>query len=200
MKQNNENGFFVAVDAQENMKKDRIVQLLYERLISDKKQVYITEEPTQSGMGKLIRENTGDISGYELACLMAADRYAHIRNEIIPHLKEAEVVITNQYILSSLVRQEKDEIKEQYTVEINHNILKPDLQVVIMDRPVNMEERLMTRDKLLEIREANAGQENYINTLRAAQILEQLNIPVAYMNGNESDEELVDKIIALLPC
>lgn len=200
MKQNNENGFFVAVDAQENMKKDRIVQLLYERLISDKKQVYITEEPTQSGMGKLIRENTGDISGYELACLMAADRYAHIRNEIIPHLKEAEVVITNQYILSSLVRQEKDEIKEQYTVEINHNILKPDLQVVIMDRPVNMEERLMTRDKLLEIREANAGQENYINTLRAAQILEQLNIPVAYMNDNESDEELVDKIIALLPC
>lgn len=200
MKQNNENGFFVAVDAQENMKKDRIVQLLYERLISDKKQVYITEEPTQSGMGKLIRENTGDISGYELACLMAADRYAHIQNEIIPHLKEAEVVITNQYILSSLVRQEKDEIKEQYTVEINHNILKPDLQVVIMDRPVNMEERLMTRDKLLEIREANAGQENYINTLRAAQILEQLNIPVAYMNGNESDEELVDKIIALLPC
>lgn len=200
MKQNNENGFFVAVDAQENMKKDRIVQLLYERLISDKKQVYITEEPTQSGMGKLIRENTGDISGYELACLMAADRYAHIRNEIIPHLKEAEVVITNQYILSSLVRQEKDEIKEQYTVEINHNILKPDLQVVIMDRPVNMEERLMTRDKLLEIREVNAGQENYINTLRAAQILEQLNIPVAYMNDNESDEELVDKIIALLPC
>lgn len=200
MKQNNENGFFIAVDAQENMKKDRIVQLLYERLISDKKQVYITEEPTQSGMGKLIRENTGDISGYELACLMAADRYAHIRNEIIPHLKEVEVVITNQYILSSLVRQEKDAIKEQYTVEINHNILKPDLQVVIMDRPVNMEERLMTRDKLLEIREANAGQENYINTLRAAQILEQLNIPVAYMNDNESDEELVDKIIALLPC
>lgn len=200
MKQNNENGFFIAVDAQENMKKDRIVQLLYERLISDKKQVYITEEPTQSGMGKLIRKNTGDISGYELACLMAADRYAHIRNEIIPHLKEAEVVITNQYILSSLVRQEKDAIKEQYTVEINHNILKPDLQVVIMDRPVNMEERLMTRDKLLEIREANAGQENYINTLRAAQILEQLNIPVAYMNDNESDEELVDKIIALLPC
>ena len=200
MKQNNEKGFFIAVDAQENMKKDRIVQLLYERLISDKKQVYITEEPTQSGMGKLIRENTGDISGYALACLMAADRYAHIRNEIIPHLKEVEVVITNQYILSSLVRQEEDTIKEQYTVEVNHNILKPDLQVVIMDRPVNMEERLMTRDKLLEIREANAEQENYINTLRAAQILEQLNIPVAYMNDNESDEELVDKIIALLPC
>lgn len=200
MKQNNEKGFFIAVDAQENMKKDRIVQLLYERLISDKKHVYITEEPTQSGMGKLIRENTGDISGYALACLMAADRYVHIRNEIIPHLKEVGVVITNQYILSSLVRQEEDAIKEQYTVEVNHNILKPDLQVVIMDRPVNMEERLMTRDKLLEIREANAEQENYINTLRAAQILEQLNIPVAYMNGNESDEELVDKIIALLPC
>ena len=81
--------------------------------------VYVTKEPSDSEIGTFTRNVAELFSGNTLACLVAADRYAHIEREILPQLQKGTIVITDRYILSSLILQPMDGVDTLFVEKMN---------------------------------------------------------------------------------
>lgn len=96
-------GYFIAVDGPNGVGKSTLIEAIKNKLEVLGYAVYITREPTDTKLGNFLREFAEKHSGISLACLVAADRYEHMTNEIIPALEEGQLVISDRYILSSLV-------------------------------------------------------------------------------------------------
>ena len=95
-------GYFIAVDGPNGVGKSTLIEAIKNKLEVLGYAVYITREPTDTKLGNFLREFAEKHSGRSLACLVAADRYEHMTNEIIPALEEGQLVISDRYILSSL--------------------------------------------------------------------------------------------------
>jgi dTMP kinase len=71
--------------------------------------VYVTHEPSDGAAGVLVRQILrGEHQRYDhaaLALLFAADRVDHLRREIEPQLEKGVHVISDRYVISSLVYQ-----------------------------------------------------------------------------------------------
>lgn len=69
--------------------------------------VVFSGEPTDSEYGKRVREalRDGGVSEAELLFLFMQDRIEHVRNVIIPALKEGKVVVLDRYYLSTVAYQ-----------------------------------------------------------------------------------------------
>ncbi|MHA4814481.1 dTMP kinase [Streptomyces aculeolatus] len=65
--------------------------------------IHTTTEPSTSPLGQFTRTQADHIHAYALACLVAADRYHHIRTEIRPHLDAGDTVLCDRYLGSTLV-------------------------------------------------------------------------------------------------
>lgn len=78
--------------------------------------------------------------------MVAADRYEHMTNEIIPALEEGQLVISDRYILSSLILQEMDGVSDTFVLTVNSEIIKPDLQLAVF-----ADERVLQKDYQNEI-------------------------------------------------
>ena len=87
------------------------LSILTERLKNNKKPVFFpTFEPTEGPIGKLIRsalKKDIDLQPQTIAMLFAADRNEHIykADGILSHAKNGELVVSDRYVLSSLVYQ-----------------------------------------------------------------------------------------------
>lgn len=95
-------------------------------------------------MGNFLREFAEQHSGVSLACMVAADRYEHIINEIMPALGEGKIVISDRYILSSLILQEMDGVGTEFILNTNSEIIKPDLVKCL---PLTEEQKLRYPNK-----------------------------------------------------
>lgn len=131
MKKNTTKGFFVAIDEPNGVGKTTLLEEIEKIIKSKNIQLYKTKEPTNSILGNFIREISEEINGDTLACLVSADRYEHLKNEIIPELEKGKIVITDRYVLSSLILQVIDGVKENFILNLNSQIIKPDLQLAI---------------------------------------------------------------------
>jgi dTMP kinase len=97
--------------------------------------VYATSEPTAHVVGKTIR---GYLSGHSenknlkatLALLFAADRLLHYDEDIAPKLEAGIDVISDRYVLSSLVYQGLD-LPTQWVTSLNQFAAAPDLTLVL---------------------------------------------------------------------
>lgn len=86
---------------------------LADHLTSQGRTVHVTAEPSRGPVGVLIRELLGgdrprEHIHRELALLFAADRLDHVAREIEPELARGVDVVTDRYLLSSLVYQGLD--------------------------------------------------------------------------------------------
>ena len=92
------------------------LSLLTERLKNSKKPVFFpTFEPTEGPIGKLIRvalltsefKKDTELQRQTIAMLFAADRNEHIYKPdgILAHANRGELVVSDRYVLSSLVYQ-----------------------------------------------------------------------------------------------
>ena len=131
LKKNTTKGFFVAIDGPNGVGKTTLLEEIEKIIKSKNIQLYKTKEPTNSILGNFIREISEEINGDTLACLVSADRYEHLKNEIIPELEKGKIVITDRYVLSSLILQVIDGVKENFILNLNSQIIKPDLQLAI---------------------------------------------------------------------
>lgn len=79
-----------------------------EGLVPFLRDAYITREPSDGHVGKLIRQAlTKQITLHPetFALLFAADRYEHIQNEILPMLEAGRDVLCDRYYFSNLAYQ-----------------------------------------------------------------------------------------------
>jgi len=97
--------------------------------------VYLTQEPTKSEIGNLVRKFLKKENSHPSidALLFAADRAFHYHEEIKKKLEEEFIVISDRYIESSIVYQsvQSNEISQEWVKIINKFVEKPDLTIIL---------------------------------------------------------------------
>lgn len=106
-------GRFYVVEGADGVGSSTQCLKLVERLQKANRTVHLTAEPSNGPIGKLIREmlkgeQPQRPAKAELALLFAADRIHHVAKEIEPRLAEGVDVVSDRYVLSSLVYQSLD--------------------------------------------------------------------------------------------
>lgn len=97
--------------------------------------IHLTQEPSNSEIGKLLRNFLKDdkIPPSTDALLFAADRDLHYRNEIKMKLEEGYIVISDRYIESSIIYQssQSEIITIEWVKSLNKFAGKPDLTIIL---------------------------------------------------------------------
>ncbi|PIM79202.1 dTMP kinase [Fusobacterium pseudoperiodonticum] len=194
LKKNTTKGFFVAIDGPNGVGKTTLLEEIEKIIKSKNIQLYKTKEPTNSILGNFIREISEEINGDTLACLVSADRYEHLKNEIIPELEKGKIVITDRYVLSSLILQVIDGVKENFILNLNSQIIKPDLQLAIFADEKVIQERLDQRETLTRFEKNNQSKKEINNMKKGIEKLRKLNIEVLCINNNNDLEYNANKI------
>jgi len=96
---------------------------------------FLTQEPSSSEIGKLLRKYLKDerIPASTDALLFAADRVLHYKTEIKKKLEDGYIVISDRYIESSIAYQssQSDEITIEWVENLNLFAGEPDLTIIL---------------------------------------------------------------------
>jgi len=96
---------------------------------------YLTQEPSNSDIGKLLRTYLKDdkIPVYTDALLFAADRVLHFNNDIKKKLEEGYIVISDRYLESSIAYQssQSENVSVDWVKTLNKFAGKPDLTIIL---------------------------------------------------------------------
>ena len=143
--------------------------------------IYLTQEPSNSDIGKLLRvylRNT-KIPASTDALLFAADRVLHFENQIKKKMEEGYIVISDRYIESSIAYQssQSEEITIDWVKNLNLFAGKPDLTIILDIDPkislVRKDHKILDKfedtsllDKVRQVYLARAKKEGYflVNT------------------------------------
>lgn len=192
------NGYFIAVDGPNGVGKSTLIEAVKNRLESLEYDVHITREPTNTKLGGFLREFAEEHSGLSLACLVAADRYEHIEKEIMPSLKKGRLVISDRYILSSLILQEMDGVSTADILNLNSEILKPDLQLAVFADERILKKRLSERDKLTRFEKGNQSKRELVFMEKGVVELRKHNISIMDIYNNDNLEKNVEKVVSYI--
>lgn len=155
---------FIALEGIDGSGKSTQMQLLKENLEKAGHKVYLTCEPTDGPMGKMIRNiftQKLDTDHRVIAGLFVADRLEHIldkTNGLLKKLEEGYTVITDRYLFSSYAYQGAH-MSLDWVIAANSQsaeLLRPDLNVYIDISPEVSMERITknrTRTELFETHE-----------------------------------------------
>lgn len=199
MRKNSYDGKLVAIDGPNGVGKSTIIAAVAKKLqLLYAVDVFITKEPTSTELGAFLRSFAEEEKGLGLACLVAADRYEHLKNEIIPMLEQRKVVITDRYILSSFILQGMDGVNTKFILDINNEIVKPDLQVALFADEKTIQSRLGERENLTRFEKNNqSGCElKYMNL--GIKILMDLKTNILNINNQCDLDSNVDKIVSAI--
>lgn len=100
-------GFFITVEGIDGSGKTTQAKLLKKYLESEGFEVVLTKEPGGTPLGSHIRKIllTQDMNPLSEFLLFASDRAEHVKNLILPSLKQGKVVISDRFSDSSLAYQ-----------------------------------------------------------------------------------------------
>lgn len=138
-------GLFVTIDGPGGVGKSTVTAAVAEELRTGNSPVCQTREPSDTALGRFARNGTDDYRGMAMACLIAADRYMHLDQEIRPALAQGATVVCDRYIASSLVLQVLDGVGRDVVWELNRHADMPDLAVILNARADVIAKRLASR-------------------------------------------------------
>lgn len=196
MYKNSYGGLLVAFDGPNGVGKTTLIDKVHKCLLGLGENIYITKEPSDSCIGNFTREIAEYIYGESLACMVAADRYEHLKREVIPKLLEGYIVIMDRYILSSLILQRMDSVGVTFILGINDNILLPDLQFAIIADEKVIQKRLGDRNMLTRFEKGNKTAQEIHYLIEGVNELRKFDVPVIQIDNNESLDENVKRIVA----
>lgn len=130
--------------------------------------------------------------------MVAADRYEHIFNEIIPELKKRTLVITDRYILSSLILQEMDGVSDKFVLNLNSEIIKPNLQLAVFADEKVLQKRLSERGILTRFEKGNQSNSELYYMDKGIKELEKRNVNVMHIDNNDNLEANVEKVVSYI--
>lgn len=181
-------GRFIVLEGIDGSGKGTQLDLLKVRLEHAGHTVWVTREPSESKIGKLIREGLGDATKMDeatIALLFAADRLHHI-HDIKTHLAQGDVVLCDRYVLSSLAYNSQA-LTLEWILDINKHAdsrLHPDLTLLFdlsardamhrIDVRGDAKERYENQKQLLQIRDmylmlAEVRHDDNVTVINAAQ-------------------------------
>ncbi len=127
--------FFIVLDGGDGSGTSTHSQLLSGFLEYKGFKVHLTQEPSKSEIGKILRKFLKDkeIPPTTDALLFAADRDLHYHNEIQKKLGEGYIVISDRYLESSIIYQstQSDNISVEWIKVLNKFVGQPDLTIIL---------------------------------------------------------------------
>ncbi|GHJ30083.1 hypothetical protein TPA0910_45160 [Streptomyces hygroscopicus subsp. sporocinereus] len=138
-------GMFVTIDGPGGVGKSTVTAAVVAELHAAGVTAHATREPSDTALGQLARQGTDDYRGMAMACLIAADRYQHLEDEIRPAVARGDVVVCDRYVASSLVLQVMDGVGRDLVWELNRHADMPDLAVIVNAHADVIEKRLTER-------------------------------------------------------
>lgn len=165
-----------------------------------------SREPSTGLVGRFLREILASGRPVEeapdwktMALLFAADRADHCAVEIAPRLAEGEVVISDRYLLSSVVYQSATstvpEEAAAFVRAVNQGALVPDLTLVVDIDPRVAKARRAARGGAPELYEVDALQDRLAALyLDAERLLPQH--AIVHVRGESSAEEVTAELMA----
>jgi dTMP kinase len=194
--------FFIAFEGIDGSGKSTQVKLLKEKLEAAGLKVYTTYEPTDSLMGKMIRDAFNrriELDQRTIAALFVADRLDHLLNKtngVIKMLEDGYTVIMDRYYLSSYAYQSSF-LDTNWIIQANSlaaDLLRPDLNIYIDVTPEVSMERLNKGRTSMELYETIENLEKVRN--KYFEIFETLKEEekIAIVDGNRNPETIADDV------
>ncbi|WP_428331012.1 dTMP kinase [Mucilaginibacter sp.] len=194
--------FFIAFEGIDGSGKSTQVKLLKEKLEAAGLKVYTTCEPTDSPMGKMIRDvfnHRMEADHRTIAALFVADRLDHLLNKtngILKMLADGYTVITDRYYLSSYAYQ-SPYMDLDWVIKANSlsaDLLRPDLNIYIDITPEVSIDRLNKGRTSIELYETLENLQNV--STKYAEIIELLKNEekILIIDGNRSVEDIAADI------
>lgn len=197
-------GKFIAFEGIDGSGKSTQVERLGTYLRDMGHKVHITCEPTDSPIGRMIR----DIFNHRMegdqrviAALFVADRLNHLLNStdgIIKKIEEGYTVITDRYYLSSYAYHSIHDIDLDWVIQANSLsavLLRPDLHLFIDIDPEISMQRLASGRQNIEMYETldnlKKVQKQYYEVIEKVKPYENIKV----VNGNDSIDNIFEEII-----
>lgn len=192
--------FFISFDGPNGVGKSTIVQEVASLLSSKGYDVYLTKEPTNSDIGSFIRnsEELLSLKGKPLACLVAADRHAHIQTEIKPNIQQNKLVITDRYIPSSLALQNMDGVSMDYIWNINEGFYPPDILFFIYADETTILTRMKHRAYKTRFERENTPLQELEFFKKAENYLSQRGLNCIAIQNNGDIKQAIDEIFSVI--
>ncbi|MEE2961767.1 MAG: dTMP kinase [Myxococcota bacterium] len=168
-KVNKKRGWFFVLEGIDGSGTTTQIKMLAQALRNRGAKVHTTAEPSEGPVGKFIRavlRGETSLSAEGLALAFAADRIHHIQTEIQPKMDGGHIVLSDRYVLSSLVYQSQS-LPVEWVREINKNAIPCD-QCFLLDIPSDeAAKRRASRGEPDEIFDAQELQKQIANTYQS---------------------------------
>lgn len=198
MKKNIMEGILISFDGPNGSGKSTIIKQLSNKLIKDKIKVKLTKEPTNTELGYFVRNKSEVIKGNALACLATADRYEHLKNEIIPALQEGQVVLCDRYVLSSFIFQGMDGVDYDFINNLNSRIITPDIQIVLYASVDEIQNRLKERRNFTRFEKNNQTDLEIQCLQKGIKYLKNHNVNIYEFNTEDDIINNVERIYSII--
>ena len=188
-------GVFICVEGLDGCGKTTQTKLLVRRLRKKGYDGVYTAEPSRGKIGKFIKKyclhGKKRVSSVVEALLFAADRFEHVKNEIIPALNEGKLVVSDRYVYSSLAYQGAAGIDLEWIEKINEHTMRPDLAIFIDVEPEIVVQRLKPKKSVMENLETQRKvQEVYMKFVEKGELVK--------IDGNKPKKEVADDILRVV--
>lgn len=138
---------FIVIEGPNGVGKTAVTRALVQRLRGRQPYpVAQTREPSETSLGRAIRELENSMPPMALALACAADRIDHLLREIEPKMAEG-IVVCDRFLPSSLVLQRLDGLSLEEIWQLNSGVRAPDLTVFLDATPETLRERLSLRPR-----------------------------------------------------
>lgn len=155
--------------------------------------VRYTAEPSNSFIGQLLREEflyRRKAPPEVEALLFAADRFQHVKNEILPMLQQNSVIVSDRYYYASIAYQSAQGVDTEWIRCINSFAPKPDL-AIYLDVPADVAMSRIRRNKSVmeKIEFERKVREIYLDLVKQNELI--------YVDGNKPVETVSREIFNL---
>lgn len=180
-------GKFIVIEGLDGSGKSAQVDLLVNFLKEKGKEVILKNEPTtESEAGIKIRKILkGEIKAepMERQKLFVEDRTEHLKNKIIPALKEGKFVVVSRYAFSTIAYGHSDGLDVNELMKMNENFLLPDVTILINVSPEECIKRIEKRGQAKELFERK---EKLVKVNEIYQKLPEMFENVVMINGERT--------------
>jgi dTMP kinase len=202
--------FFLAFEGIDGSGKSTQAKLLAKSLEEQGLKVYLTSEPTDSSIGRLIRDifqHKQEADHRTIAALFAADRLDHLLNKtngILKKMEEGYTVITDRYYFSSYAYH-GTHMDMNWVIETNSlsaGLLRPDLNIYIDISPEESMKRLNKGRTSMELYETIENlknvKEKYFEAFEILRDDEKIFITNGDRSADETAKDIRQKVSAIM--
>jgi len=184
-------GFFICIEGLDGCGKTTQAKLLVKKLEKMGYEAVYTAEPSCGKIGRFIKKyclhSKKRASVIVEALLFAADRFEHVKNEILPALDNGKIVVSDRYVYSSLAYQGATGLDLEWIKMVNKHAIKPDLAIFIDVKPEIVLQRLKRKKSVMENLETQKKvREVYMKFVEKGELVK--------IEGNNSKKKVAEAI------